>query len=114
VIEHLSPQHVIDFVDLAADKVRPGGKVMLEPSTGVALHIRPRLLGRPRPRAPSAPGRLSSCSAAGRTHRDGEYRSPVADEQLVARPATMRKPLIAEPSASLLFGAQDYAVIATR
>jgi 2-polyprenyl-3-methyl-5-hydroxy-6-metoxy-1,4-benzoquinol methylase len=38
VIEHLSPQHVIDFVELAAEKVRPGGKVVLETVNPASLY----------------------------------------------------------------------------
>ena len=38
VIEHLSPQHVIDFVALAAEKLRPGGKVVLETVNPASLY----------------------------------------------------------------------------
>ncbi len=38
VIEHLSPQHVIDFVELAAEKLRPGGKVVLETVNPASLY----------------------------------------------------------------------------
>ncbi len=38
VIEHLSPQHVIDVVRLAADKVRPGGRVVVETVNPMSLY----------------------------------------------------------------------------
>ena len=38
VIEHLSPQHVIDFVALAAEKLRPGGKVVIETVNPASLY----------------------------------------------------------------------------
>ena len=39
VIEHLTPQHVVDFVRIAADKVRPGGRVMVETVNPESLYI---------------------------------------------------------------------------
>ena len=38
VIEHLSPQHVVDVVRIAADKVRPGGKVLIETVNPTSLY----------------------------------------------------------------------------
>ena len=38
VIEHLSPQHVIDVVRLAAEKVRPGGRVVVETVNPTSLY----------------------------------------------------------------------------
>jgi O-antigen chain-terminating methyltransferase len=39
VVEHLAPQEVIDLVALAADKVRPGGRVFLETVNPQSLYV---------------------------------------------------------------------------
>ncbi len=39
VVEHLSPQHVVDLVALAAQKVRPGGRVLVETVNPQSLYV---------------------------------------------------------------------------
>ena len=122
VIEHLSPQQVIDFVALAAEKVRPGGKVVLETvNPVVALHVRARVLARPRSRAARAP-QLLGVPVPGGGVLAARDRVPVARGReraaRAARPVTTRRRRLLnenfERIGALLFGAQDYAVIATR
>ena len=79
VIEHLSPQHVIDVVRLAAEKVRPGGRVVVETVNPTSLytyahafwvdpdHVRP---GAPElPRVLVRRGRLRRRSSASTVRR---------------------------------------------
>ena len=39
VVEHLSPQELVDLVDLASTKVRPGGKVLIETVNPQSLYV---------------------------------------------------------------------------
>ena len=122
VIEHLSPQHVIDFVALAAEKLRPGGKVVLETVNPASLytyarafwvdpdHVRPvhpnfleflfreAEFAEARDRVPVAGGRSRGARAAAR-RRSADAASLNENFERIG---------------ALLFGAQDYAVIATR
>ena len=65
VIEHLSPQHVIDFVGARGREAAPGRQGRdRDDQSRVALHVRPRVLGRSRPRAARCTRTSwSSCSA---------------------------------------------------
>ena len=83
VIEHLSPQHVIDFVALAAEKVRPGGKVVLETVNPASLYTYARAFWvDPDHVRPVHPNFLGSCSARRSSAKLSiEYRSPVSDER---------------------------------
>jgi SAM-dependent methyltransferase len=121
VIEHLSPKHAIDVVRLAADKVRPGGKVLMETVNPTSLityanafwvdpdHIRPV--------HPTFLGFLFA--EAGFANVERIDRSPVgADESLELLPgddeATKRLNANFERINGLLYGPQDYAILATR
>jgi len=121
VIEHLSPQHVIDFVELAADKLRPGGKVVLETVNPASLYTYAHAFWvDPDHVRPVHPRFLEFLfREAGFARIAIEYRSPVADiERLVALPGDDAQTALInenfERIGALLFGAQDYAVIATR
>ena len=60
VIEHLSPQHVIDVVRLAARALRPGGPVSRrDGEPRVAVYVCPRAVDRSRPRPAGAPRLLA-------------------------------------------------------
>ena len=122
VIEHLSPQHVIDFVALAAEKLRPGGKVVLETVNPASLytyarafwvdpdHVRPvhpELLGVPVPRGGVRADR-DRVPVAGLGERERSLPVPGDDPQTRLLNENF------ERIGALLFGAQDYAVIATR
>jgi 2-polyprenyl-3-methyl-5-hydroxy-6-metoxy-1,4-benzoquinol methylase len=121
VIEHLSPQHVIDVVRLAAEKVRPGGRVVIETVNPTSLftyahafwvdpdHVRP-----------VHPSYLRFLFAeAGFAKVERVDRSPVPeDESLDPMPGDdeLSKRLNAnfDRINALLFGPQDYAIVATR
>ena len=121
VIEHLSPQHVIDFVRLAYEKVRPGGKVIVETVNPKSLYVYAHAFWvDPDHTRPVHPDYLEFLfGEAGFTDLRREYRSPVAaDEALELLPGDdeVTKLLNAnfERINDLLFGPQDYAFIATR
>jgi len=121
VIEHLSPQHVIDFVALAAEKLRPGGKVVLETVNPASLYTYARAFWLdPDHVRPVHPNFLEFLFREAEFSKLAiEYRSPVADsERLVPLPGDDEQTKVLnenfERIGSLLFGDQDYAVIATR
>ena len=89
VIEHLSPQHVIDFVALAADKLRPGGKVVLETVNPASLYTYARAFWLdPDHVRPVHPNFLEFLFREAEFSKLAiEYRSPVAEsERLVPLP----------------------------
>jgi 2-polyprenyl-3-methyl-5-hydroxy-6-metoxy-1,4-benzoquinol methylase len=121
VIEHLSPQHVVDIVKIAADKVRPDGKVIIETVNPTSLYTYAHAFwvdpDHVRPVHPSFLEFLFG--EAGFTKVEREYRSPVQEgDALEPLPGDdeLAKRLNAnfERINSLLFSAQDYAIIATR
>ena len=121
VIEHLSPQHVIDFVALAAEKLRPGGKVVIETVNPASLYTYARAFWvDPDHVRPVHPGFMEFLFREAEFARIAiEYRSPVAEnESLVNLPGDDPQTRLVnenfERIGALLFGAQDYAVIATR
>jgi 2-polyprenyl-3-methyl-5-hydroxy-6-metoxy-1,4-benzoquinol methylase len=121
VIEHLSPQQVIDFVALAAEKLRPGGKVVLETVNPSSLYTYARALWvDPDHVRPVHSNLLEFLFREAEFARLSiEYRSPVSEsEALVALvgddPQTRLVNENFQRIGALLFGAQDYAVIATR
>jgi 2-polyprenyl-3-methyl-5-hydroxy-6-metoxy-1,4-benzoquinol methylase len=121
VIEHLSPQQVIDFVSLAADKVRPGGKVVVETVNAESLYIYARALWLdPDHVRPVHRALLEFLfSEAGFRKLEVEWRSPVPpDEQLMDVPGDDEHAKVVDENfkriGQLLFGPQDYALIATR
>jgi 2-polyprenyl-3-methyl-5-hydroxy-6-metoxy-1,4-benzoquinol methylase len=121
VIEHLSPQHVIDFVQLAAEKLRPGGKVVLETVNPASFYTYAHAFWvDPDHVRPVHPNYLEFVlREAGFARVAIEYRSPVADdERLELLPGDDPQTALLndnfERIGALLFGAQDYAVIATR
>jgi 2-polyprenyl-3-methyl-5-hydroxy-6-metoxy-1,4-benzoquinol methylase len=121
VIEHLSPQHVIDVVRLAAEKVRPGGKVVMETVNPTSLYTYAHAFWvDPDHVRPVHPHYLRFLFAeAGFASVERVDRSPVPeDESLELLPGDdeMSKRLNAnfERINALLYGPQDYAIVATR
>ena len=121
VIEHLSPQHVIDFVSLAAEKLRPGGKVVLETVNPASLYTYARAFWvDPDHVRPVHPSFLEFLFREAEFSRIAiEYRSPVSESEALLPvpgddPQTRLLNENFERIGALLFGAQDYAVIATR
>jgi len=121
VIEHLSPQQVIDFVALAAEKVRPGGKVVLETINPASLYTYARAFWvDPDDVRPVHPNFLEFLFREAEFARLSiEYRSPVPETEALLRlagddPQTNLLNENFQRVCALLFGSQDYAVIATR
>jgi O-antigen chain-terminating methyltransferase len=120
VIEHLTPQHVVDFVRLAADKVRPGGRVMVETVNPESLYIYAHALWvDPDHVRPVHPGYLEFLFGKAGFTVERFNRSPVpADEALEPLPGddelTKRLNANFERINSLVFGPQDYVILATR
>jgi O-antigen chain-terminating methyltransferase len=121
VIEHLSPQHVIDVVRLASEKVRRGGRVVVETVNPTSLYTYAHAFWMdPDHVRPVHPNYLRFLFAeAGFATVEQVDRSPVpADESLELMPGDdeVSKRLNAnfERINSLLFGPQDYAIVATR
>jgi 2-polyprenyl-3-methyl-5-hydroxy-6-metoxy-1,4-benzoquinol methylase len=121
VIENLSPQHVIDFVELAAEKLRPGGKVVLETINPASLYTYARAFWLdPDHSRPVHPNFMEFLfREAGFARIAIEFRSPVPEsERLVPLPGDDPQTRAInenfERIGALLFGDQDYAVIATR
>ena len=121
VIEHLSPQHVIDIVRLAAEKVRPGGCAVIETVNPMSLYTYAHAFwvdpDHVRPVHPNYLGFLFA--EAGFATVERVDRSPVpADESLEAIPGDdeLSKRLNAnfDRINGLLFAPQDYAIVATR
>jgi 2-polyprenyl-3-methyl-5-hydroxy-6-metoxy-1,4-benzoquinol methylase len=121
VIEHLSPQHVIDVVRLAAEKVRPGGTVVMETVNPMSLYTYAHAFWvDPDHVRPVHPNYLRFLFAeAGFASVERVDRSPVPeDESLELLPGDdeLSKRLNAnfERVNALLYGPQDYAIVATR
>jgi 2-polyprenyl-3-methyl-5-hydroxy-6-metoxy-1,4-benzoquinol methylase len=121
VIEHLSPQHIIDVVRLAAEAVRPGGRVVVETVNPMSLYTYAHAFwvdpDHVRPVHPNYLGFLFAEAGFAKVERVD--RSPVpADETLELMPGDdeLSKRLNAnfERINALLYGPQDYAIVATR
>ena len=121
VIEHLSPQHVIDVVRLMADKVRPGGRVVVETVNPTSLFTYAHAFwvdpDHVRPVHPRFLAFLFTEAGFGKV--ETVDRSPVpVDESLELLPGddelSKRVNANLERINSLLFGPQDYAIVATR
>ncbi len=121
VIEHLTPQHVVDVVKLAADKVRRGGRIVIETVNPMSMFAYAHALWvDPDHTRPVHPDFLAFlCREAGFAEVERVDRSPVpADESLELLPgddeATKQLNVNFERINALLFAPQDYAIVATR
>jgi 2-polyprenyl-3-methyl-5-hydroxy-6-metoxy-1,4-benzoquinol methylase len=121
VIEHLSPQHVIDVIRLAAEKVRPGGRVVVETVNPMSLYTYAHAFWvDPDHVRPVHPNYLAFLFAeAGFASVERVDRSFVPeDESLELLPGDdeLAKRLNAnfERINALVYGPQDYAIVATR
>ena len=114
VIEHLGPQERLDLFPLAARVLRPGGLLVVETINPMSLHVYAHALYLdPTHTQPVHPYYLGFLAEqAGFASWRIEWRSPVPDG---ARTRVPREdPLGLEHTARLLFGPQDYVLIATR
>ena len=121
VVEHLPPQGVIDVVRLAAEKVRRGGRVLVETVNPMSLYTYAHAFWvDPDHIRPVHPNLLAFLFRQARfASVERLDRSPVAaDERLELLAAAddangiMNRNI--ERINSLLFGPQDYAILATR
>jgi SAM-dependent methyltransferase len=121
VIEHFSAQEIVDFVALAADKVRAGGRVFVETVNPQSLYVFAHALFLdPTHLRPVHPAYLAFLfREAGFAAVDIEWRSPVpADDVLEAEPeetpaASLHNENVRRLN-ELLFAPQDYLLVATR
>ncbi len=121
VIEHLSPQHVIDVVHLASEKLRHGGKLYVETVNPTSLYTYAHAFWvDPDHVRPVHPAFLEFLlNEAGFTELYRQDRSPVPpDEALELLPGddelTKRLNANFERVNALLFAPQDYAYFAVR
>jgi 2-polyprenyl-3-methyl-5-hydroxy-6-metoxy-1,4-benzoquinol methylase len=121
VIEHLPPRQAIDLVRVAAEKVRPGGRVLIETVNPTSLITYARAFWvDPDHVRPVHPTFLSFLfESAGFESVERIDRSPVeGDESLELLPGddelTKRLNANFERLNALLYGPQDYAILATR
>lgn len=122
VVEHLPPQRLVELIALAADKLRPGGLLVAETINPASLYVYSHALYLdPTHTTPIHPLYLSFlCQEAGFAAVDVQHRSvPPVDEQL--SPVTGADPELVDGVNrtitrlnDLLFGPQDYVVLATR
>jgi SAM-dependent methyltransferase len=121
VIEHLTPQHIVDVVKIAADKLRRGGRLVMETiNPGSMFAYAHALWVDPDHVRPVHPDFLAFlCREAGFAEVERIDRSPVpTNESLELLPgddeATKRLNVNFERINALLFAPQDYAIVATR
>lgn len=120
VIEHLGPQGVLDFVQLCARKVRPGGEVFVETVNPRSLYIFANALYvDPTHTQPIHPSYLEFLFREAGFDARVELRSPVDDDRKLQHVdddsalGEAHNQLVGTLN-ELLFGHQDYAVIAVR
>ncbi len=121
VVEHLSAQEIVDFVALAADKVRPGGRVLVETVNPQSLYVYARALYLdPTHLRPVHPAYLSFLfREAGFASVGIDWRSPPpSDEVLEELPDETNSTAPTNANVrrlnQLLFAPQDYLLAATR
>jgi len=121
VIEHFSAQEIVDFVALAADKVRPGGQVLVETVNPQSLYVFAHALYLdPTHMRPVHPAYLAFLfREVGFKHVDIEWRSPPPSGD-VLEPAPDETPGASVHNENvrrlneLLFAPQDYLIVAVR
>jgi O-antigen chain-terminating methyltransferase len=117
VIEHLTPQQAVELVSLAFEKVRPGGKVIIETVNPQSLYVFAHAFYvDPTHTQPVHPAYLTFLfREAGFSEVSIDWRSMPSDgERLMDDPAGGIPAENVTRLTQLLFAPQDYAVIATR
>ena len=116
VIEHLTPQQVIDLVVIARDKVRPGGMLLMETVNPQSLYTFAHAFYLdPTHTNPVHPAYLEFVvRQSGWPHVRIEWRSPPADDELLETAADASPTTAANIARlnRLLFAPQDYALVA--
>src|SRR5947207_2344773 len=87
VVEHLSAQQVVEFVSLAAEKLRPGGKVIVETVNPQSLYVFAHAFyADPTHTTPVHPAYLTFLfREAGFAEVDIDWRSPPAESETLLR-----------------------------
>jgi SAM-dependent methyltransferase len=116
VIEHLAPQQLVELVTLAVDKVRPGGKVLIETPNPQSLYIFARAFYLdPTHHAPIHPLYLRFLfEQAGFSSAELRWRSPPPAAEVLGPVGDPQHDANVERINQILFAPQDYALIATR
>ena len=121
VVEHFSAQEIVDFVALAADKIRPGGRVVVETVNPQSLYVFAHALYLdPTHLRPVHPAYLAFVfREAGFATVDIEWRSPPPSSDVLEPVAETapEAPLHNENVRrlnELLFAPQDYLIVASR
>lgn len=121
VIEHFSAQEIVDFVALAADKLRPGGRIFVETVNPQSLYVFAHALFLdPTHLRPVHPAYLAFLfREAGFAAVDIEWRSPPpAEDVLEAAPSEGAATNVYNENVrrlnQLLFAPQDYVIAAAR
>jgi O-antigen chain-terminating methyltransferase len=116
VIEHITSQQAVDLVALAADRVRPGGRVVIETVNPQSLYVYAHAFYLdPTHVRPVHPAWLTFLfQQAGFSEVAVDWRTPPPDEDVLQPVGDASHDANVERLNRLLFGAQDYAVIATR
>jgi len=116
VVEHLTPQQLIDLVVVARDKVRDGGMLVLETVNPQSLYTFAHAFYLdPTHSNPVHPAYLEFVvRQSGWPHVRIEWRSPPADDELLEAPSDWSPAAAANIARlnRLLFGPQDYALVA--
>ncbi|HET6794992.1 MAG TPA: methyltransferase domain-containing protein [Acidimicrobiales bacterium] len=115
VVEHLTPQQVVNLVSLAFDKLRPDGRVVIETVNPQSLYVFARAFYvDPTHDRPVHPAYLTFLFEQAGFGVQIEWRSPPPDDerlQLVGHAVTDAN---VERLNRLLFAPQDYALVAIR
>ena len=119
VVEHLSPQEVVDLVALATEKLRPGGRILMETVNPQSLFVFGHSLYiDPTHTRPVHPAYLEFLfREAGFSVVETKWRSPTPPEhvleELPGDEDSVHNRNVRRLN-SLLYGPQDYAVLAQR
>lgn len=116
VVEHLSAQQVVDLVSLAVDKLRPGGRAIIETVNPQSLYVYARSFYLdPTHGRPVHPAYLAFLfEQAGFGAIEIDWRSAPSDKESLVPVGDPLIDLNIDRLNSLLFAPQDYALIATR
>ena len=116
VVEHLGPQQLVELVSLTVDKVRSGGKVVIETPNPQSLYIFARAFYLdPTHHAPIHPLYLRFLfEQAGFASAQLLWRSPPPEPEVLAPVGDRQHDANVERVNQVLFAPQDYALIATR
>jgi len=116
VAEHLSQQQLVNLVLLAFDKLRPGGRIVLETVNPQSLYVFARAFYLdPTHDRPVHPAYLTFLfRQAGFAGVEIDWRSPPPGEEILQLTGEARHDANVERLNRLLFAPQDYALIATR